>query len=72
MVEGGAEIAGAFVDAKMVDKLTFIVAPIIIGGHSAPMTIGGKGANSIDNVLRLKDLEINKYGDDFVFTGYPL
>ena len=32
LVEGGTEVAGAFCDAKLVDKLTFIVAPIVIGG----------------------------------------
>ena len=72
LVEGGTEIAGAFCDAKLVDKLTFIVAPIIIGGHDAPLAIGGNGANSLENAMRLKDLEVIKHGGDFEFTGYPL
>lgn len=71
LVEGGTEIAGAFMDAKLVDKLTFIVAPIVIGGHSAPLAIGGNGANSLENVMRLKDLEVIKHGGDYEFTGYP-
>ncbi len=72
LVEGGTEVAGAFVDAKLVDKLTFIVAPIVIGGHSAPLSIGGNGANSLENVMRLNDLQISKHGSDFEFTGYPV
>ena len=72
LVEGGTEIAGAFVDAKLVDKLTFIVAPIIIGGNAAPPAIGGSGANSQENAMRLRDLEVVKRGADFEFTGYPL
>jgi diaminohydroxyphosphoribosylaminopyrimidine deaminase / 5-amino-6-(5-phosphoribosylamino)uracil reductase len=71
LVEGGTEIAGAFVDAKLVDKLTFIVAPIVIGGHSAPLAIGGNGANSVENAMRLNDLQIIKQGADYEFTGYP-
>ena len=71
LVEGGTEIAGAFCDARLVDKLTFIAAPIVIGGHDAPFAIGGNGANSLENAMRLKDLEIIKHGDDFEFTGYP-
>ena len=71
LVEGGTEIAGAFCDAKLVDKLTFIVAPIIIGGHDAPIAIGGNGANALENAMRLKDLEVIKHGGDFEFTGYP-
>lgn len=72
LVEGGTEVAGAFCDAKLVDKLTFIVAPIIIGGHSAPLAIGGNGAISLENALKIKDLQIIKHGNDFEFTGYPL
>ncbi len=71
LVEGGTEIAGAFCDAKLVDKLTFIVAPIVIGGHHAPLAIGGNGASSLENALRLRDLEIIKHGGDYEFTGYP-
>lgn len=71
LVEGGAEIAGAFLDAKIIDKLTFIVAPLVIGGHDAPLAIGGSGANSLENTLHLKDLEVTKHGNDYEFTGYP-
>jgi diaminohydroxyphosphoribosylaminopyrimidine deaminase/5-amino-6-(5-phosphoribosylamino)uracil reductase len=71
LVEGGTEIAGAFCDARLVDKLTFIVAPIIIAGHSAPLAIGGNGANSLENALYLKNLEVIKHGKDYEFTGYP-
>lgn len=71
LVEGGSEVAGAFCDAKLVDKLTFIVTPLVIGGRSAPLAIGGDGANSLENAIRLRDLEIIKHGDDFEFTGYP-
>ncbi len=70
-VEGGTEIAGAFCDAKLIDKLTFIVAPIVIGGHFAPPAVGGNGANSLETAMRLKDLEVIKHGDDYEFTGYP-
>lgn len=71
LVEGGTEIAGAFCDARLVDKLTLIVAPIVIGGHDAPLAIGGRGAVSLENALKLKDLEIIKHGTDYEFTGYP-
>lgn len=71
LVEGGSEVAGAFCDAKLVDKLTFIVAPIVIGGSHAPLAIGGNGAHSLDNAMRFRDLEITKHGEDFEFTSYP-
>lgn len=71
LVEGGTEVAGAFVDPKLVDKLSFIVVPIVIGGKDAPLAVGGNGANSLENAMHLRDLEIIKYGDDYEFTGYP-
>lgn len=71
LVEGGTEVAGAFCDARLVDKLTFIVAPIVIGGHDAPLAIGAKGADSLENALKLKDLQIIQHGTDYEFTGYP-
>ncbi|MEO7673621.1 MAG: RibD family protein, partial [Pyrinomonadaceae bacterium] len=71
LVEGGSEVAGAFFDAKLVDRLTLIVAPIVIGGHDAPLAIGGKGAASLEEALRLDDLEINKFEPDIEITGCP-
>jgi diaminohydroxyphosphoribosylaminopyrimidine deaminase/5-amino-6-(5-phosphoribosylamino)uracil reductase len=71
LVEGGTQVAGAFCDARLVDKLTFIVAPIVIGGKVAPNAIGGDGANSLENAMHLRDLQVIEHGGDFEFTGYP-
>ena len=71
LVEGGTAIAGAFCDANLVDKITLIVAPIIIGGHDAPIAVGGRGAKSLEEIIRVNNLEITKHGDNFEFTGYP-
>ena len=71
LVEGGTQIAGAFVDAKLVDKISFFYAPIIIGGHDAPIAIGGKGASDLASVISLRGVEISRYGEDFEVTGYP-
>lgn len=71
LVEGGTEVAGAFCDAGLVDRLTFIIAPLIIGGQSAPVAIGGEGPAMLDDVMRLSDLEITLHGTDLEVTGYP-
>lgn len=71
LIEGGTAVAGAFVDATLVDKVTFMVAPIIIGGSEAPTAIGGNGAVDLPDALRLKDIEIVRHGDDIEITGYP-
>lgn len=71
LVEGGTEVAGAFIDAKLVDKITFIIAPLIIGGHDAPAAIGGKGVESLADALRLHDITVTQLGEDIELTGYP-
>ena len=72
LVEGGSEVAGAFVDARLVDKLSFIVAPLIIGGRDAPSAIGGIGATAISDAIRLNDITVTQLGDDIEITGYPV
>ncbi len=70
LIEGGTEVAGAAIESGVVDKVTFILSPIIIGGHDAPVAIGGKGVESLAEATRLKDLEITRYGEDIEITGY--
>ena len=70
LVEGGAEIAGSFCDARLVEKVTFIAAPLVIGGD-APSAVGGKGAQCLSNALRLEHLSVKQLGDDVEITGYP-
>ncbi len=72
IIEGGAEVAGAFNDAKLIDKVSFFIAPIIIGGKNAPTAIGGQGAQQIAGAMRLQNVEIIKRGEDLEITGYPL
>src|SRR5262245_21838205 len=43
LVEGGAEVAGSFIEQRLVDKVTFFIAPKIIGGREALSGIGGSG-----------------------------
>lgn len=71
LVEGGATIAGAFLDAGLVDKISFFIAPIIIGGEEAPPAIGGTGALSIGDSIRLDHVSVTPRGRDVEITGYP-
>ncbi len=71
LVEGGTAVAGAFVEARLIDKITFIYAPMIIGGES-PSAVGGPGISSLAEALRLKDIDMDRLGDDVEMTGYPI
>lgn len=71
LVEGGSETAGSFCDARLIDKVTFLAAPLVIGGRSAPAAIGGSGAESLAVAMMLRDIVIRRLGDDIEITGYP-
>lgn len=70
-IEGGARVAGAFLDAGLVDKVSFFIAPLIIGGEDARPAIAGDGAQTIADALRLHDVRLTQHGPDFEVTGYP-
>lgn len=70
LVEGGARVAGAFLDAGLVNKVSFFIAPIIIGGRGAPAAVGGTGAEKITDAVNLADVEIINRGRDLEVTGY--
>ena len=71
MVEGGAFLAALMLEAALVNKVTFFIAPMIIGGQDAPSAIGGSGAEKIADSLQLDRVEVKQYGRDVEITGYP-
>jgi diaminohydroxyphosphoribosylaminopyrimidine deaminase / 5-amino-6-(5-phosphoribosylamino)uracil reductase len=71
LVEGGATIAGEFVDAGLVNKVTFFIAPKIVGGKSAPGAVGGSGVETMSQALELENVSVVQHGKDIEVTGYP-
>lgn len=71
LVEGGASVAGGLLQAGLVDKVTFFIAPRLIGGRDAPSAIGGLGVERLSDAVNLEDVEIIRRGSDIEVTGYP-
>jgi diaminohydroxyphosphoribosylaminopyrimidine deaminase/5-amino-6-(5-phosphoribosylamino)uracil reductase len=71
LVEGGSTVAGEFIDAGLVNKVTFLIAPKIIGGVTAPTAIAGSGVATMSEALELERLTVIKRGNDVEVTGYP-
>jgi diaminohydroxyphosphoribosylaminopyrimidine deaminase/5-amino-6-(5-phosphoribosylamino)uracil reductase len=71
LIEGGANVAGAFLEQELLDKVSFFIAPLIIGGRDAPAAVGGTGAERIADAVGLSKVEIRQHGRDFEITGYP-
>ncbi len=70
LVEGGAGIAGKFLDAGLVNKVSVFIAPMIIGGAEAPGAIAGSGAETIADALQLSEVEVIQRNPDVEITGY--
>lgn len=71
LVEGGSHLLGSLFDQHLVDKVVAVVAPVIIGGTEAPGPIGGSGAHTIPDALRLTQVTYEQVDGDIIVTGYP-
>jgi diaminohydroxyphosphoribosylaminopyrimidine deaminase/5-amino-6-(5-phosphoribosylamino)uracil reductase len=71
LVEGGGIVLGSFFDSGLVDKVHAVLAPIIIGAEDAPAAVAGRGAYRMDDALRLRDITVERLGEDLLVTGYP-
>ena len=71
LVEGGATVAGEFVDAGLVNKVTFFIAPKIVGGADAPSAVAGRGVEMMSEALELENVTVKQRGKDIEVTGYP-
>ena len=72
LVEGGGTLLGSLFDLGAVDKVAAFIAPVIIGGISAPTAVGGEGAASMSQAIRLGRVRVEQIGEDMLMVGYPL
>lgn len=70
LVEGGAEVHGAFLEASAVDKIYWFIAPLLIGGRTSPGAVGGKGVEKLAHAVKLKEIIIQNFGTDICIEGY--
>lgn len=70
LVEGGGATIGALFDMNLVDKVVAFVAPVIIGGNEAISPVGGIGIAGMEEALRLKNVEVRRFGGDVAVIGY--
>ncbi len=70
LVEGGGATIGALFDLKLIDKVVAFVAPVIIGGSEAISPVGGVGIANMQEALRLRDVEVRRFGKDVAVIGY--
>jgi diaminohydroxyphosphoribosylaminopyrimidine deaminase/5-amino-6-(5-phosphoribosylamino)uracil reductase len=67
LLEGGAGLVGAFLDAGEVDELRLFIAPLLLGA-GRPLA-RARGAGSVADAARLLSLDWERSGDDLLARG---
>jgi diaminohydroxyphosphoribosylaminopyrimidine deaminase/5-amino-6-(5-phosphoribosylamino)uracil reductase len=68
VIEGGAELNGAALEAGIVDKMILFYAPKIIGSGGVPMA--RLGPRWFAKAPALTNLKVSRYGPDLAVEGY--
>lgn len=71
-VEGGSQINESFIKAKVVNQMITYMAPKIIGGTTAPTSIGGRGFEKISEAFQLEIKSVEQIGSDIKIISVPL
>jgi diaminohydroxyphosphoribosylaminopyrimidine deaminase / 5-amino-6-(5-phosphoribosylamino)uracil reductase len=69
LLEGGARLAGVFLDAGEVDALRLFVAPVLLGGADARPLAAGDGAVSLESAERALAMDWERSGDDLLIRA---
>ena len=68
VIEGGGEVLGEALHARLIDKVQLYLGPILSGG--AVIAFPGRGAAQAANALRLRDISYQQIKQDLCVTGY--
>ncbi|MFD1829278.1 bifunctional diaminohydroxyphosphoribosylaminopyrimidine deaminase/5-amino-6-(5-phosphoribosylamino)uracil reductase RibD [Streptomyces desertarenae] len=70
LLEGGATLAGAFVAARAVDRVTAYLAPALLG--AGPAALAEAGITTVAGALRLTVAGVERIGPDLRIDAVPL
>jgi diaminohydroxyphosphoribosylaminopyrimidine deaminase / 5-amino-6-(5-phosphoribosylamino)uracil reductase len=68
LAEGGGELGAALLEAGLVDRVAFFLAPRLLGGRTAPGPLGGVG-RALKEALDVSGLTVRRIGDDLLLEG---
>ncbi len=67
LLEGGPTLAAAFLEAGLVDQVTWYVAPLIVG--AGPVAVPDLGVGTLSQALRLSEVRVDQVGPDARIRG---
>jgi len=69
LVEGGGEVNASFLLGHHAHRVVFFYAPKIFGGRDARKAVAGEGVFSVDDALKLTDVEWGIVGQDLLLRA---
>ncbi|MBF0521640.1 MAG: bifunctional diaminohydroxyphosphoribosylaminopyrimidine deaminase/5-amino-6-(5-phosphoribosylamino)uracil reductase RibD [Candidatus Omnitrophica bacterium] len=70
LIEGGAKVLGSALAEELVDKLHVYIAPKLVGDQNALSSVDGLKITDISKALKLKNMEVQRMGEDIFVSGY--
>lgn len=70
LLEGGGTLNASALEDGIVNKVYAYIAGKLIGGMDARSPVEGMGIDRMADAIILKDMEIERLGDDFCIVGY--
>jgi diaminohydroxyphosphoribosylaminopyrimidine deaminase/5-amino-6-(5-phosphoribosylamino)uracil reductase len=69
LIEGGGEMLGQALDARLIDKVQIYLGPILTGGPV--IAFPGHGAQSTGSAIGLGDISYRRIDENVCITAYP-
>jgi diaminohydroxyphosphoribosylaminopyrimidine deaminase/5-amino-6-(5-phosphoribosylamino)uracil reductase len=69
LIEGGAEVNASALRAGVVDRVSFFMAPQILGGQDARSAVGGRSPARLAEAWPLKEVTVTRVGQDILVEG---
>lgn len=70
LLEGGSTLNYSALEAGIVDKVQFFIAPKIIGGENAKTPVGGRGKGYMKDSIDIFDTAVKNFQGDILIEGY--
>ncbi len=71
MVEGGGVLNYALLESDLIDKLYLFIAPLLLGGKTAPSPFEGEGVKRLTDAWKVEHVELKQLDNDLLVIGYP-
>ena len=69
LIEGGGEVLASALAERLVDRVVWVVSPLILGGRQSPGAVGGEGIARLSNAVRLDRMAVRRIGPDLMLDA---